>query len=189
MTLSTPGVFLPWFSVTRFTARALPLNEWVRRRCSVFTFPHFPSCVALTMRVCSRLTLLWAFRQSMACHPTSSWETAPAGCWSAVICLVSFVRSSNVLVMQGLVEVCPISRGVMLQLLSTPLQSSLRFFHLPLPAPLSPSLTRRFPLPGRGSGLPCSASLPERVRSSLFAGSLSVHGRVTWIPLHQLLTF
>ena len=29
MSLSTPGVVLPWFSVTRLTARALPLNEWV----------------------------------------------------------------------------------------------------------------------------------------------------------------
>ncbi len=189
MTLSTPGVFLPWFSVTRFTASALPLNEWVRRRCRAFTLPHFPSCVALTMRVCSRLTLLWALRQSMACHATSSWETAPAVCCSAVICSVSFAGSSNVLVMKDLVEVCSLSRGVMLQLLSAPLQNSFRFFHIPLPASLSASLASRFPFSGRGTGLPCSASLPERVRSSLFAGSLNVHGRVTWIPLHQLRTF
>ena len=47
MSLSTPGVFLPWFSVTRLTARALPLNEWVSRRCKALTLPHLPSCVAL----------------------------------------------------------------------------------------------------------------------------------------------
>src|SRR5262249_2904725 len=143
----------------------------------------------LTMRVCSRLTLLWALRQSMACHAPSSWETAPAVCWSAVICCVSFVGSSNVLVMKDLVEVCPLSRGVMSQLLSAPLQSRFRFFHLPVPAPLSASLAGRFPLPGRGTGLSCSALLPERVRSSLFAGSLCVHGRVISIPLPQLRTF
>src|SRR5207244_11676135 len=40
ITLSTPGVFLPWFSVTRRTARALPLNEWVKRRCNACTLPH-----------------------------------------------------------------------------------------------------------------------------------------------------
>ncbi len=91
--------------------------------------------------------------------------------------------------MKDLVEVCPLSRGVMLQLLSTPLQGSIRFFHIPLPAPPSVSLAGYFPLSGRGTGLPCSASLPERVRSSLFAGSLDVHGRVISIPLHQLRTF
>ena len=33
VTLSTPGVRFPWFSVTRRTANALPLNEWVSRCC------------------------------------------------------------------------------------------------------------------------------------------------------------
>src|ERR1700674_3638959 len=36
VTLSTPGVFLPLFSVTRFTANALPLNEWVSNHCRAF---------------------------------------------------------------------------------------------------------------------------------------------------------
>ena len=43
-------------------------------------------------------------------------------------------------------EVCPLSREVMFQLLSAPLQSSVRFLHLPLPATLSAYLTARFPL-------------------------------------------
>jgi hypothetical protein len=37
MTLSTPGVFLPLFSVTRLTANARPLNEWVSSHCKAFT--------------------------------------------------------------------------------------------------------------------------------------------------------
>jgi len=40
---STPGVRLPVFSVTRLTARALPLNERVSKCCKAFTFPHLPA--------------------------------------------------------------------------------------------------------------------------------------------------
>lgn len=50
VTLSTPGVFLPWFSVTRLTARALPLYEWVSRCCKACTLCHLPTFVALTIR-------------------------------------------------------------------------------------------------------------------------------------------
>ncbi len=56
MILSTPGVFLPLFSVTRLTANALPLNEWVSSHCKAFTLLYLPTCVAFTIRVCSRLT-------------------------------------------------------------------------------------------------------------------------------------
>ncbi len=49
MIRSTPGVFLPWFSVTRLTARALPLNEWVKSRCKAWTLPHLFSFVAFTI--------------------------------------------------------------------------------------------------------------------------------------------
>src|ERR1700687_2663349 len=56
VTLSTPGVFLPSFSVTRLTAIALPLNEWVSNHCQAFTLLCLPPCVAFTIRVCSRLT-------------------------------------------------------------------------------------------------------------------------------------
>jgi hypothetical protein len=43
MAPSVPGVRLPVFSVTRLTARALPLNEWVSKRCRAFTLPHLPA--------------------------------------------------------------------------------------------------------------------------------------------------
>ena len=36
--------------------------------------------------------------------------------------------------MKDLAEVCPLSRGMMLQPLSIPLQDGLRFFRVPLPA-------------------------------------------------------
>ncbi len=49
MIWSTPGVFLPWFSVTRLTASALPLNEWVKSRYKAFTLPHLSSFVAFTI--------------------------------------------------------------------------------------------------------------------------------------------
>lgn len=53
MTLSTPGVFLPLFSVTRFTAKALPENERVSSHCKAFTLPQRPSRVAFTIRACN----------------------------------------------------------------------------------------------------------------------------------------
>src|ERR1035437_2880474 len=55
-TLSTPGVFLPLFAVTRLTTNALPLNEWVSNHCKAFALLYLPTCVAFTIRVCSRLT-------------------------------------------------------------------------------------------------------------------------------------
>jgi hypothetical protein len=51
-------------------------------------------------------------------------------------------------------EVCPLSRGVMFQLLSTRLQSGFRFLPILLPAPLSARLTVRFPLARNDTGLP-----------------------------------
>ncbi|MFL5706832.1 MAG: hypothetical protein ACJ8AG_29030 [Ktedonobacteraceae bacterium] len=36
--------------------------------------------------------------------------------------------------MKDLAEVCTLSRGVLLQLLSIPLQDGIRFFRIPLPA-------------------------------------------------------
>ena len=50
---SPPGVFLPSLFVTRCTARALPLNEWVRRCCRARTLPHRPACTAFTIRAWS----------------------------------------------------------------------------------------------------------------------------------------
>ena len=55
-------------------------------------------------------------------------------------------------------EVCPLSRGVMSQLLSEPLQLDVRFFRPPIPARSTASLTVRLPVtyPGERTGLPRS---------------------------------
>jgi hypothetical protein len=73
-------------------------------------------------------------------------------------------------------EVCPLSRAVMLQPLSAPLQNGIRFLPGPIPAALSACLAAHFPSTplaygaGRTTGLPRSADVPEWVRSCLDAG-------------------
>src|SRR5215475_10475189 len=100
--------------------------------------------------------------------------------FSVIICFSPLVGLPDSLVRKDQKEVCPLSRGVMLpkaQLLSIPLQNGIRFFPHPLPAPLSICLT--IYLPRRSdTALPCSACLPEWMRSSLSAGDrLSTTGK------------
>ena len=114
--MSTPGVFLPLFSVTLLTANVLPLNEWVSRCWRAFTFPHLPSCVAFTIRACSLLTFAWHRDQSIWFQFTFLVGGAQA--------VIGFVRlpfafllsrgSVSFLVMKDHAEVCPVSRGMML---------------------------------------------------------------------------
>jgi hypothetical protein len=122
VTLSPPGVFLPWFSVPRRTARALPLNEWVSRRCRAFTLPHLPSCVALTIRAWSRRTWRWTADQSMARQFTSLWEAAPANVF-AVICFASLLCLPSFLVTKDQTEVGSLSRGMILFCYAIPIRS------------------------------------------------------------------
>jgi hypothetical protein len=100
--------------------------------------------------------------------------------FSVIICFSPLVGLPDSLVRKDQKEVCPLSRGVMspkAQLLSIPLQNGIRFFPHPLPAPLSICLTAYLPR-GSDTGLPCSACLPEWVRSSLSAGDrLSTTGK------------
>jgi hypothetical protein len=67
-------------------------------------------------------------------------------------------------------EVCPLSGGVMLQPLSSPLQVGIRLLPPPLPAAPSVGLAACLPPQGRATGLPRSADVTERVRSCLWAG-------------------
>ena len=53
---STPAVLFPAFSVTRLTARSLPLCERVSRCCKAWTLFYLPACMALAIRACSRVT-------------------------------------------------------------------------------------------------------------------------------------
>jgi hypothetical protein len=67
-------------------------------------------------------------------------------CSSVVICFAFIVVSPSFLVMKDPMEVCPLSRGVMFQLLSTSLRGGFRFFHHPIPTIPSAFLTVSFPL-------------------------------------------
>src|SRR5437764_8795639 len=58
----------------------------------------------------------------MSCHPaTMSWEAAPV--CSTIICFASLIGLPCSLVRRDLVEVCPLSRGVILRVCSTPIPS------------------------------------------------------------------
>jgi hypothetical protein len=75
------------------------------------------------------------------------WKAAPTVLlFSVVICFAFLVVSPSSLVMKDPMEVCALSRGVMFQLLSTSLQSGIRFFHHPIPTNPSACLTVSFPL-------------------------------------------
>ena len=69
-------------------------------------------------------------------------------------------------------EVCPLSRRMMLQSLSAPLQDGIRFFLILLPAPAWAFLTVRLPtIPGANTGLPCTTKvIYERFRRCLSTG-------------------
>src|SRR5258708_11730427 len=174
MILSTPGVAPPSFSVTRRTANALPLNEWVSRRCKAFTLPHLPSFVAFTIRAWSRRTLWLVAFQSMSCHPsTSSWEAAPV--LSTVICFASLIGLPNSLVMRDHMEVCPLSRGVILPLWlnSYPPHYRAAFAFSTFLYPQLHRLPLRVAFPfGRDMGLPCFALMSEWDGSNPFRREL-----------------
>ena len=85
-TRSTPEVRLPLFSVTRFTARALPLNEQVSSRCKALTLPHRLACDALTIRTCSRSTCRSHCSQLIWSQFVTPAEDAHTGC-PAFICV------------------------------------------------------------------------------------------------------
>src|SRR5919106_3266384 len=97
ITPSTPGVLLPSLLVTRLTAIALPLNEWVSRCCKALTLPHLPSCTAFTRRAWSLRTVRCIVYQSMVCQASVGVESAPVG-GTAVICLLSQRGKSSSLV-------------------------------------------------------------------------------------------
>src|SRR5215471_4844559 len=132
VTLSTPGVFLPWFSVTRLTARALPLNEWVSKCCKACTLCHLPAFAPRTIPASSRRTFSLTVFHGMECQSIKMWETAPAED-SAVIGIAPLIGSSSALVHPHRREVSSLSRRVISQPVSVPLQDGVRFFPPPYP--------------------------------------------------------
>src|ERR1700677_3596714 len=73
---STPGVRLPSFSDTRFTASTLAEYELTRNRCRAFTLRQFWSQVTLAIRVCSLLTRRCTVGQSIWSQLRPSGEAA-----------------------------------------------------------------------------------------------------------------
>ena len=65
---STPGVFLPLFSVTRLTAQARAATECTNRELSRLTLRHAPRCTAWTSRRCRDRTRREQPAQSMPCQ-------------------------------------------------------------------------------------------------------------------------
>jgi hypothetical protein len=158
--LSTPGVLLPSFPVTRRTASNLAFAERVSRCCRAFALFHLPACTAFTIRVWSRRTSSSMVRQSMASHCSVRSKAAPA---CAVICLPCYVALPESLVMNDQKEFSPLSRRVILQPVSTPLQLGLRFLLHPLSAPPSPCFAAGLPL-GSDTDLTCFVCVTEWFR-------------------------
>ena len=110
-TRSTPRGRCPGVAVPRRTAKALALHAWVSRCCQAPPFPPLPACIAFTRRSCSRRTVWWTRRQSLAGQSRTSWEAAPAGVATAVSCFASWTGWSDARVMQDQTAVGPLSRG------------------------------------------------------------------------------
>src|SRR5262245_51317350 len=115
---ATPGVRLPCFSVTRLTARAFPLHEWVRRWGQAWTLPQRPPCVACTLRAWSQRPFRWTAYQLLWCQSRGAWEVAPAE-QAAGMCLPSLIGAPNARVLRDPTEVCALARGVRWPPLST----------------------------------------------------------------------
>lgn len=158
MIRSTPGVLFPLFSVTRFTAIALPLNEWVSSRCKAFTLPQRRSRTAFAIRTCSRRTDCRTFSQSIWSQSAASWEAAPVILMTA-ICFSSCEGSACSLATRDPSEVCPLSGGMML-VARNPCPGhyspAFAFSDILYPHPRQRSLRSACPLPGGNTGLPCS---------------------------------
>src|ERR1700686_4200991 len=84
--------------------------------------------------------------------------------------------SENSLVRRDHEEVCPLSRGVMLQPVSRPLQPAIRFFPVPAYAPPWADLAACCPRAIRGFHVPLMEV--RRVRCQLWAGRYMLHESV-----------
>src|SRR5438093_348022 len=114
----------------------------------------------------------------MACQSVTGRETAPAG-QAAVICFVSCVGWSGSLVPDDLVEVCPLSRGVMLSLTdATPIRAITARRSL-----FPPSCTRR-PVSELCRHLPCREDdRLTRFRLSHTRGQVRSFRRWCWVSM------
>ena len=73
-------------SVTRLSAKALALREWVKRRCKALTLPHHLACVTFTILACSRRTFRYALFYLISDQISFTLENAPVYVAISVIC-------------------------------------------------------------------------------------------------------
>ena len=130
------------------------------------------SCIAFTIRAWSRRTSQWTARQSMAHQSTSRWATAPAGV-PAVICIVSLIGLPSSLVKKDQMEVCPLSRGVILFICElnpypSHYKTAFAFSIILCPPPHRLPLRVAFPC-GRSTGLPRSTLKPSNGLGSAYS--------------------
>ena len=170
---STPGVVLPWFSVTRFTASTLPLNEWGSRALQGFHLaplpflyrlhdtrlepPHIPMGVVpvngmpLGQHVGSRTSspvFIHLFDEVFRFR-------------RHLLCLLwGLAKLSRDEKPDGSQLACAWGLLVSPHPLSISLQGGLGFFHLPVPPSSSQLLTKVLPVVRGDVGLPRSASVP-----------------------------
>ena len=106
------------------------------------------------------------------------WSTSKGRCGPADSCIPACAGWLTVHARRHPEEVSPLSGGVMLPPLSSPLPVGLRLLPRPLPAAPSVDLTASLPQQGRATGLPRSADRTEWVRSCLWAGGVksACHG-------------
>ena len=183
-----------------FTLRHLrPCVAFAIRICIPLTFrstrrqlisPHrcgTPESADLTLRLGSLMLLSFLKKMKIpqmksAAFPLRRKTALPQGkhslCvrWLAPSFTAGCRGLTNRLATKDQLEVCPLSRGVMFQPLSEPLQPGVRFLQPPIPAQPTASLAVRLPEPYctpaaiRAYHVPYT--LHDRVRACLFAGGL-----------------
>ncbi|WP_241677504.1 hypothetical protein [Phocaeicola dorei] len=102
---------------------------------------------ASTILTCSLRTSFSHDTQLMVCHAVSAAEDAHLACASSNCRFFIYTSSTFHFVANYLMEVCPLSRGVMPQPLSPPLQRGIRFLHRHLPTSRSVALAIDLPVP------------------------------------------
>lgn len=143
--MSTPAVLPPLFDVTCLTANALAENELTKMRWRDFTFPMRFCFRASTILTCSLRTSFSHCSQLMERHAFGMAEDAHSACASFHCRFFIYVSSTFHFVANYLMEVCPLSRGMIFQSLSPPLQRGIRFLHRHLPTSRSVALTIDLP--------------------------------------------
>jgi len=176
VTLSTPGCSCLDFQ-SPLTANARPLNEWVS------TIARLSPCYG-GQPVTPSPYASAALYVPLDLGPVDAVPRRARRC-TCLCCsthLLSFRKdgSKNSLVMRDHEEVCPLSRRVISQPVSRPLQPGIRFLLVPVPAPPWADLQPAVPEYRERYGVPRPLAEVRRVRCLLLIGDVWVtnaHGQ------------